>query len=603
MRIRTIDATAVLPVERFQVDNLSDLVVIAGPNGVGKSRLIGGLLAQLQKYRAPNISFVVEATNEEESALWGKKTLETKAESDRAKLVQSLQRNQTRRHFKGGILYYESNRAIQKLTPLVYSWDMDDPWSEAVPWNSTLSGLSNRFQDTIHSLFKKVQAQKSNIAAQAINLRRQGHKSMNLDFGDPLDPFRMAFSRLLGPKELEDIDPKTQRLMYRIGDSKLPTDTLSSGEKEVLNIAFDFILRSPSDCIVFFDEPELHLHPEMTFKLISTLRSVGDRNQFILCSHSPDLISSSLNDTVICLVPPDNDRNQAVVVDSTNETSAVLSKLGQSIGVIALGKKIVLVEGEENSLDKKVYSQIARTKFHNLVILPSKGKEQVASFGSTVASVLDKSVWGIDFYLLCDRDAVPFDSDAEDRLKQQSKIRLLTRYHLENYFLDSDVIASAFKSIEAEDCWLRDRNQIELKLKEIAKEMVPYAAALIVSRRLRLEVGNVDLMVRGCAGMSAERLVSGMADRALDEATRVGQVLDAGRVSTLTESVYKELNQSLDNGDWRKFIPGKQIVAKFCSAAGIGTGRFTNLYLSECAKNDLVPFSDVVAILQSFSEA
>lgn len=601
MRIKKIDAGPVLPVEKFQVENLSDLVVIAGPNGVGKSRLISGLLAQLQGFSSPGISFVIEATSGEEVAQWGKNHLDTSNAQDRQKFVQALQKNQTRRHFKGGILYYESNRVVQNLKPLAYSWEFVDPWSEAVPWNSTFGGLSNRFQDTIHALFKKLQAQKSSIAAQAINLKRQGHKSMNLDFGDPLDPFKDAFSKLLGPKQLEELDPRNQKLIYKLGDAKLSTETLSSGEREVLNIAFDFILRMPSDCIVFFDEPELHLHPEMTFKLISTLRSVGERNQFILCSHSPDLISSSLNDTVICLVPPSNGRNQAVVIDSTNETSEVLGKLGQSIGVIALGKKIVLVEGDENSLDKKVYSQLARAGFPNLVILPAKGKEQVASFGSTVANILDRTLWGIEFYLLCDRDAVPFASEAEARLQQQSKVKLLGRYHLENYFLDSEVIAEAFRSLEPDGSWLRNPIQIDAKLKSIATEMVPYAVSLVVSRKLRLDVGNVDLMISGCAGMSGDQLSSSVEAKAAAERQRVDASLSADRVKDLTAQTYAELSQSLLSDDWKRLIPGKQIISKFCSVCGINTGRFVNMYLAESARNEYASFSDIISILQEFS--
>lgn len=42
-----------------------------------------------------------------------------------------------------------------------------------------------------------------------------------------------------------------------------------------MNVVFDFLLRNPSDCIVLFDEPELHLHPELSYKLLQTLRTAG----------------------------------------------------------------------------------------------------------------------------------------------------------------------------------------------------------------------------------------------------------------------------------------------------------------------------------------
>jgi ABC-type transport system involved in cytochrome c biogenesis ATPase subunit len=40
MRIVSIDANNIPPVNRFHVDELSEVVVIAGPNGIGKTRLI-----------------------------------------------------------------------------------------------------------------------------------------------------------------------------------------------------------------------------------------------------------------------------------------------------------------------------------------------------------------------------------------------------------------------------------------------------------------------------------------------------------------------------------------------------------------------------------
>jgi len=45
MRIRSIHAANVPPVGLFSVDDLSDVVVLAGPNGVGKTRLVESILS------------------------------------------------------------------------------------------------------------------------------------------------------------------------------------------------------------------------------------------------------------------------------------------------------------------------------------------------------------------------------------------------------------------------------------------------------------------------------------------------------------------------------------------------------------------------------
>ncbi|PYJ63088.1 MAG: hypothetical protein DME24_01920, partial [Verrucomicrobia bacterium] len=273
---------------------------------------------------------------------------------------------------------------------------------------------------------------------------------MALDFEDPLTPFKEVFFQLLAPKSLLDADIKNQRLTYQHDGQVFGLDTLSSGEKEVLNITFDFLLRSPSHCIVFFDEPELHLHPELSYRLLNTLRSIGTRNQFVLCTHSPDIISASLDQSVVFVAPKTVDGvNQAIVVKEDDDTNQALRLLGHSIGIVALGKKIVLVEGTSSSLDKQLYGSILKSEFPSLVLVPSGGKQTVASFSSVVENVLERTLWGVDFFMLCDRDAVPWGTSITD-IETQSKgrLRLLPKYHLENFFLDDHTLAKVFEQLE-----------------------------------------------------------------------------------------------------------------------------------------------------------
>ena len=70
MRIKRISAQDIAPVQAFIAEDLKDLVVIAGPNGVGKTRLVNGLLSYFQNPRPnrrgahlTNPSFIIEATD------------------------------------------------------------------------------------------------------------------------------------------------------------------------------------------------------------------------------------------------------------------------------------------------------------------------------------------------------------------------------------------------------------------------------------------------------------------------------------------------------------------------------------------------------------
>lgn len=237
----------------------------------------------------------------------------------------------------------------------------------------------------MHSLFRKVQSHEKEIARKAIDMQRGGANAMQLDFADPLKPFKDAFALLVSPKRLLDPDPRQQILSYEYDGQTFPLSSLSSGEREVVNIVFDFILRTSSDCIVFFDEPELHLHPELRYKLLQALRSIGTSNQFLFCTHSPEIISASLDQTVVFLAPPTQDatgatKNQAIRVEEDDNTNQALHLLGQSIGIVALGRRLVLVEGTESSLDKQTYGFLLKNQFPGLVLVPTGGKDLIRSF-------------------------------------------------------------------------------------------------------------------------------------------------------------------------------------------------------------------------------
>lgn len=606
MRIQSINAENVLPVEKFSVEGLSDLVVIAGPNGVGKTRLINSLITYFQNFSGNSVSFIIHSTNDDEVKAWGKREIDTKNPQDANLLKHTLQQNRRRRNFKSSILYYESNRTIQNIQPLKFEWDIADPWEEQVSWNLTFGGLSNRFQDTLHTIFKKIQSQKTSIANAAIQLKQKGHTSMNLDFSDPLEPFRYAFHQLLGPKKLERADARSNTLYFSYKGNEYDINVLSSGEREVLNIAFDFILRSPSDCVIFFDEPELHLHPELSAKLISTLKSVGINNQFVLCTHSPDIISASLDDSVIFLTPKkDGIHNQAVLLKPDDSSTEALHRLGQSVGVVSLGKKIVLIEGNNASLDKQTYTHILKNRYSDLVLLPSGGKGNLKAFDSIAKEILDKTIWGIDFYMLADRDASPSGiKSIELTTRTKGRFYALSKYHLENYFLDEYVIAGMFQHMETEGSWLRDPSKINIAFKEIALAQVPYATSLMVSKHIRDMVGNVDIMAKGCHDKSKDELSLLIDGQRKKEEERITIAFSAENLKTLTSEIFDRLESSIKNDSevWKTDLPGKPILKIFCNKANIQDGRFKTLYIHEAEKQNANPFQEIIDIFGNFSE-
>ncbi|MCP3460689.1 ATP-binding protein [Bradyrhizobium sp. CCGUVB23] len=627
MRLVAFHAENIQPIKLVEADSLSDVVVLAGPNGVGKSRFLQWMLNQFQNPSANAQNWIiVDATSETERSAWGKSRLDTRNAQDVGLLQQTLQRGGRKRaDTKSSLLNFESDRKITNIQPYQFSWDYADPFLEDIGWNYGFNTLSNRFNDTVHSIFRKVRSRRENISLHVEEQMRTQRQNGSAhagqeglvngiiinpdDFPDPLVPFKEAFARLLSPKQLEEPDPKKSQLFYEHEGQSFPITALSSGEREVVNIVFDFLLRNPSDCIVVFDEPELHLHPELSYRLIQTLRTAGARNQFIFCTHSAEIISASLDNSVIFIAPPKQPPiNQAIRVTENDDTHQALRLVGQSIGIVALGKKIVLIEGQHGSLDKQTYGAVLRGRFPDLVLVPSGGKGFIQSFGSLNDLVLKKTIWGVSFFMLCDADAVPPSRDL-GRLTElsQGRMQVLKRYHLENYFLDAEVIARIFEPFEteaSERSWLRDPVAIDERLKTIAREILSYAAALVVSAHFRERAGNVDLMPKGCQGKTTDELIALFEAEAASERLRLNEALSANDIAAFTRQTMTELETSLSDGTWRKKIPGRPILQIFCSNkhCGLDFGRFKNAFVKAAEDMASSPFAEIEEIFARFSE-
>lgn len=293
--------------------------------------------------------------------------------------------------------------------------------------------------------------------------------------------------------------------------------------------------------------------------------------------------------------------NQAVQLREDDESTRVLHLIGQSIGVVSLGKKIVLIEGTKASLDKQTYGSIVGSQFAELVLVPAGGKESVGSFVKAFETVLNKTVWGVDFFMLCDGDT---SAGSVQGAPASSRFRLLPRYHIENYFLDERVLGRVFETLgEPADSWLRDPARIRAEIRRLAQGALSYAVALNVSHRIRTAAGNVDLMPSSCHDKDAASLAQLFEDRRTVEAGRVLEALDATHLEKVVRDEFDRLSDILqqDGDEWVRCIPGKAIFQKFSAMTPLDATRLKRLYLKAAENFEPDPFAEVKAIFASFA--
>jgi predicted ATPase len=212
------------------------------------------------------------------------------------------------------------------------------------------------------------------------------------------------------------------KLIFKKGDSKINYDLLSHGEKQVIILLLNFLVRKQyyNDAIIFIDEMDCHLNTALQSTLLKEIVDnwIPDNAQLWTASHSLGFIQYA------------KESEQAVIFDFDNldfDIPRVLTpepKDNSDIYNLAVSKEIlpelfkdrdiVFVENE----DKKYYASLNIDK---ILFVPEKNRD----------SVFFKAKAG-QFKGLVDRDLLT-DEDIVLIEKEYSKLKILRFYCVENY--------------------------------------------------------------------------------------------------------------------------------------------------------------------------
>ena len=88
----------------------------------------------------------------------------------------------------------------------------------------------------------------------------------------------------------------------------VPLDRLSSGQVILFAFAGPLIFRDQSADVVLIDEPEQHLHPSWQRLLIDALRELSPESQFIVATHSLEILDSVCSSERHLLLAEDDPR-------------------------------------------------------------------------------------------------------------------------------------------------------------------------------------------------------------------------------------------------------------------------------------------------------
>jgi predicted ATP-binding protein involved in virulence len=126
---------------------------------------------------------------------------------------------------------------------------------------------------------------------------------------EAIDQFNSLFEGVLLNTKLEALDSElhsNRPLFCNLNNSGLTIDQLSDGEKQLYGKVVGLEMLKLSDSIILIDEAELGLHPAWQQKIVELYLRIGQCNQFIIATHSPQIIANTPYQNLILLHKQDD---------------------------------------------------------------------------------------------------------------------------------------------------------------------------------------------------------------------------------------------------------------------------------------------------------
>lgn len=405
---------------------------------------------------------------------------------------------------------------------------------------------------------------------------------------DPIQPYEELLQRLFPHYKFADVNEAIpSNLFIEIPSGEVITfNDLSSGEKEVFFILSFFVRHNVENAIIVIDEPELHLHPELSRLLLRNMKSIRPGNQIWVATHNAEIVDEAGRDRVIYVTRDISTRKSRFV--SARDEQEAFSQLRDLFGLsgyIGVARNLVFLEGDNSSQDRKFYSSLFPSRVSNFKLVPAKSTDHLHRINGAVLSILESNVGSMNFFLVRDRDYLTEEMVGKYVSHKSGRIFVLTRHEVENYLIDFEAIATVLKEIFNVDKGLAELRQI---LYEVALDMAGSVIRDMTSFRLNLLVRPQNFAMGSL--LSGERYFSRAGGELVESArhaetlivkfSEVGSKVSAELAKTLSnEAITATLGAStefvrraLESDEWLNVFPGKEMLEGLARKVGISHG-------------------------------
>ena len=331
----------------------------------------------------------------------------------------------------------------------------------------------------------RVQRMIDNDGAVAKNFQRLASQAIE-DVFDPedgsvtLDEFKesvigeikAAFTKLFPDVELNSLGNPLEDGTFRFtkGTSKgFSFKNLSGGEKSAFDLILDLIVarRAYDDTLFCVDEPESHMNARLQAELLSVLYDLIPENcQLMLATHSIGMmrrardIDTAFPGSVVFLDFDGRDFDEPQVIEPTIPDRAFWNRVYDvaldDLSALVAPERVVICEGEPKnknagqnySHDARCYERIFKSEFPETQFVPGGNASDVADDKRGIAYAIGLLIKGSEVVKLIDRDD---QSDQQVADMMEGRVRVLSRRNLESYLFDDEVLERLAKSVGKDD--------------------------------------------------------------------------------------------------------------------------------------------------------
>jgi len=255
-----------------------------------------------------------------------------------------------------------------------------------------LQSTLNQLQNISNEIFQKI---KEEITTSSLNVAFPGTE-IYFQFGEDLKPD-------LHKNVVIHIDDGFKSNLFEKGAGIQSATIIGLFSYYVKHV------NTKTSALLCIEEPELYLHPHACRVISDRLDEfIGDTNQVIITTHSPEFIRTTRENFNIILVKKIKNETQAFSVD-IKEFKSVLFDNNQT--EIFFADKVIICEGYDGYILKLIGGKQLHEK--NVSVISVGGKDNISKFVKLALKL------GLDVYILAD-----FDYLLRDKEKEREKYKI-----------------------------------------------------------------------------------------------------------------------------------------------------------------------------------